>query len=413
MRNAIIAVGATMLLGCTIDNGSTEPGTPVTITWAPCINDIGAPGWMAVKDGDGAWTRIVQTNGVYTFTVRSGRVGMATYNGSSSTLTINYTTTAEADSSKPNCAGALRNVTGTITGFSTLDDINIQPGQAFVPGTSAQPASFTLTDVTPSAFDVLTVRSRDNVSGSVLIRAPSAVFIRRAQTSSSLAAIDLNGSESGAPQSKTLTVQNTAAGEDMSINTSLNTMNGAIDMSQYSTTVGAGGGAVTATFYGLPATRLTTGEVQTIDVANSISVNSTTTNFRFATLTFTDIADKTVTLGPILGAVSVGTSARPSLTYSIQAGYDQTFDVLYQQGSGVATRNIDMAATRGYIGASATSVTLAIPDLSGLSGFQTSWLLSVGATAHYSFVAEGATYSITQRNNQNYTAAARVSTFIP
>src|SRR3954462_6912758 len=101
MRRVIIAVGATALLGCTIDNGTTEPGTPVTITWSPCINDIDAPSWMAVKDGDGAWTRIIQANGVYTFTVRSGRVGMATR--ANGTLEINYITTDEANASKPDC----------------------------------------------------------------------------------------------------------------------------------------------------------------------------------------------------------------------------------------------------------------------------------------------------------------------
>jgi hypothetical protein len=413
MRTLLIATGAMAFLGCTIDNRTTAPGTAVTITWSPCINDIDGPTWMAIKDGDGPWTRIIQANGVYTFAVKSGKVGMATYaNGD---LTINYTTTAEADSSKPTCVGARRDVTGTVTGYSSLDDINIQAelGSAFVSGTAAAPAGFTISDVTPDQFDVLAVRSRSTTTGSVFTTTPTSVFIRRAQSASPLAVIDLNGTEAGPPLSKTLTIANAASNDEIDVFSSLNTAKTAIFMSTYATTLTGVTGTVSAPFYGLASTRLVAGEVQTIDLIASSATSSTTTNTRSAAVTFTDIADKTATLGPALGTVNVSGSARPSATYVIQPGYDQTFQVSYSQGTGVSSKFIDVSMTRGYAGNTATQVTLDIPDLSGLNGFQSTWLLSVGATAHYSFNAAGAAYSIFQRNDQTYIAASRTSTFIP
>ena len=58
LTSFIVVVAAATLAGCTIDNKTTGPGTPVTIQWSPCINDVDAPAWFAVKDGDGLRARV-------------------------------------------------------------------------------------------------------------------------------------------------------------------------------------------------------------------------------------------------------------------------------------------------------------------------------------------------------------------
>ena len=413
-RKALVACALLTGVACTIDNGTTEPGTPVSINWENCINDFNAPTWMAIKDGDGAWTRISPTNGVFTFTIRSGRVAMATYVGG--LLTINYTTTDEANASRPNCIGARRSVTGTLTGYTSLDNVTLQAdlGAATVSGSTPAPASFTLDDVTPLTFDVLAVRARSTTTAGVFTTTPSSVFIRKAQSASPLSLIDLNSTtEAGAPTSKTLTISNAASGEDLAVFSSLNTPTTAINLSTYGTTLGTVSGAVTVPIYGVPASRLGTSDAQTVDVLTSVQVSGSASTSRGAAVSFGDIADKAVTLGPAIGTVTVSGTARPKLTYTIQPEYNRIFQVDFTQGTGISSRAIEIVMTQGYVGSSATQVSLETPNLSGLSGFQSAWLLAPGATASYSFSAASATYSIYLKNNQSYLSAGRAGSFIP
>jgi hypothetical protein len=225
--------------------------------------------------------------------------------------------------------------------------------------------------------------------------------------------IDLNSAtEAGAPLSQTATIVNAATGETLDLTTSLNTPTTGIDMSRYSATLGTVSGAITAPFYGLPTTRLVTGESQTLDVAVSKSVSSST-DARFAAVNYVGVADKTATLGPALGAVTVTGGSRPGATYTIQSGYDQTFEFDVDQGSGIGGRTVQVIMTRAYADASATQVVLQIPDLSKLSGFLSSWQITPGQSASWTFYAVGATLDVFKVNNQNYVAASRQTTFTP
>ena len=113
---------ALLAIACSTD--MTTPGTPVTINWAQCVNDVDTPAWFAFQDGSGSWTKVASTNGVFSFTINSGKVGVATYaNGQ---LTIIYATSAEMNAFRPSCSGSVRTVAGTVTGYGGLDAINIE-----------------------------------------------------------------------------------------------------------------------------------------------------------------------------------------------------------------------------------------------------------------------------------------------
>lgn len=406
----IVGPVALLIAACTSDT-SPGVGNPVTLNWAPCINSTDFPAWFAIQDGSGAWSEVASSNGVFTFTLSSGKGGIAAYaNGQ---LTVVYGTTAELTSFEPSCTGSRRTVTGTVTGYTSLDDIEIQmeQGSASVSGSTAAPASFQLTDVAPGASDVLAVRSRSSVSGSTFQQTPSAVFIRRAQSNSPLATLDLNSTvESGTPVSKTVTVTNAASNENLSAASMLNTPTSSITMSAYSATLSAVTGSVAALFYGLPSTRLASGDVQQLQVIATNTLSASASESRYVSTTFADAADQAVTLLSALGTVTIAGTSRPSASYVIQSGYDQTFEFDLDQGSGTGAKSIQLIMTRGYAGTTATAVTLLVPDLTGVSGFLPAWLITPGSSATWTFFA--GSYGL-GTSAQPFTAGSRTSTFIP
>jgi hypothetical protein len=409
--STVIPVALVAIAACTNDT-SPGGGNPVTINWAPCINSSDFPAWFAVQDGSGAWTKVASSNGVFTFTVNSDKAGVAAY--SNGQLTIVYATTTELNGLKPSCTGSRRTVTGTVTGYTVLDGVDIQmdQGSASVSGSTAAPASFQLTDVAPGPSDVLAVRSRTSLSGgSTIQQTPSAVFIRRAQTNSPLATLDLNSTvESGAPQSKTVTVTNMASNEILDADSFLTTPTSSITMSTYSASLGTVTGNVAALFYGLASARLGTGDAQELQVAATKTLSASSSESRYVSTIFTDAADKAVTLLSALGTITIAGTARPSASYVIQSGYDQTFELDLDQGSGSAAKSIQLLMTRAYAGATATAVTLLVPDLTGISGFLPAWLLTTGSSAKWTFFA--GSYGLST-SAQAYTAGSRTATFVP
>jgi hypothetical protein len=404
---AVVAIGA-----CKTD-GTSPSGTPVTINWSPCIGDANAPAWFAFQDGSGAWTTVASTAGVFSFTVSSGKVGVATYaNGE---LSIVYATTDEMNTVRPACTGSRRTVTGTVTGYAGPDatDIEMDQGGATISGSTTSPASFQLSNVAPGAVDVLAVRSRSTVIPTFQ-QTPSAVFIRRAQSSSPLAVIDLNSTvESGAPVSRTATVTGVASSETLFAESSLNTSTSAITMSLYSVALGTVAGNVAISFYGLSGTRLSAGDKQQLVVSSTNTLSGNSSETRYGATTFTDATDQTVTLGAPLGTVKIAGTSRPSASYAIQTGYDQFFQLSLDQGSGVSSKSILVLMTRAYAGTSATAVTLLVPDLTGASGFLPAWLLTTGSTATWTFYASSEALRLLGGTATAFTAADRTAGFTP
>jgi hypothetical protein len=405
---ALFAVG-----GCATD-GSTPPvGTPVTINWTPCVNDPAFPSWFAVQDGTGAWNRVTSANGVFSFTISSGNGGVATYSGGQ--LTVLYATTAEIQGYAPACTGTNRTVTGTVTGYSSNQDVDIEMdgSGATVTGITPPPASFQLFNVSPGTSDVLAVRSTQSATSSTFLVTPSSVFIRRGQSASSLAAIDMNSAtEASVPVSRTATIANVANNETLLALSGVITPTTSIAVSEYEVALGTVSGNVAALFYGLPSARLVAGESQQLVVVSSATLSASSASNRFVATTFSDAADKSLTLGPVLNTVTIGGSARPSASYAIQSGYDQIFQMDLDQSSGISSKTIEVIVTRGYLGASASAVTLLVPDLSGVAGFSTAWLMTPGSSATWTFYA-GSDALIAGSAAQGFTAASRTGSFVP
>src|SRR4051812_30989199 len=95
MRKALLAgLGAAVIgISACEDPNGPDNGTPVAITWSGCTG-AALPAWMAVQDGDGSWTRVTPTGNVFSFTISSGRGGIATYSPDDG-LYVQYLATEE------------------------------------------------------------------------------------------------------------------------------------------------------------------------------------------------------------------------------------------------------------------------------------------------------------------------------
>ncbi|MEO5568047.1 MAG: hypothetical protein ABIR92_06120 [Gemmatimonadaceae bacterium] len=417
MRRSLFAFVALVgLVACDNITDPDEPGTPVNLSFAPCVGSQGAPTWFAFQDGNGSWTRATATSsGAFNFTLSSGRGGIATY-APGDGLFVLYATTAELQANVPSCSGTVRNVSGTVTGYASLDNIRIlmNNSQATVFGSQAAPAPFTLDAVESNVSDLVAVRYRTSASAATFEAFPTNVFIRRGVSGSSTPLIDFaSGTEAGAPLQRSVTVTNLSAGEELQLYSNIVTSTTVGNIAVYEAASAISGGSVVAPFYGLAAAanRLVSGESQSLAISATRTVNATSES-RFGALVYTDVADKQFTFGPSLGAVSISGSSRPSASYSIQTGYDNLWDVVFEQGSGASFRQLEVLMTRAYLG-TGSMITLAVPDLSGVSGFQSSWLLIPGSMADWSFLATNGDLSILNNKAVAYVGADRSSTFVP
>ena len=98
---------------------------------------------------------------------------------------------------------------------------------------------------------------------------------------------------------------------------------------------------------------------------------------------FKTLADKTVTLGPVLTAptiASLGNTPYPRYSSSgpIQAEYDDGFSFVATQVVGSTGHSWSITATRGYF--AGATYTLLMPDMSA-AGYQALWALQVGSQA--------------------------------
>jgi hypothetical protein len=408
-RALSLILGLALFTAC--DKSITEQqGVPVTISWAPCAGDPTAPTWLAVQNGTtGSWTAVTAASGAFTFDITAGRGGVAYYVAPN--LNVIYGTSAELKAFAPSCSGALRSVTGTVTGYTSADGVNVDLGSGndFVKGTTASPAPITLDGVEPFAAEVVAVRGRTNVTVTFAQTTPNSVLIRRSVSGNTLAPLDLNSTtEAIAPVSRLATIAGEASGEQIDVASEVKTANTRSTLSTYLTTLGTVSGNTSAPFYGLPATSLVTGENQQLRVKSSNQLNANTVASRYVSVAYTDVTDETLTLGPSLTAPTVTGTARPTVSYAIQPEYANVWDFTLDQPD----KSVDVIMTSGYSG-TATSVTVSVPDLSAAAGFSTAWLITPGVSTAWSFYASSGDPQTLNGKLGSFQAGLRTSTIVP
>jgi hypothetical protein len=417
MRRSLFAliapIALTTLAGCE-PSTDPDPGTPVNLSYAPCIGGADFPEWFAYQDGSAEWTRVnVSSSGAFNFTLRRGKGGIATYTADNG-LFVLYATTEELQANLSTCdGGSVRAVSGTVTGYAPLDNMDLVMGSVSttVFGSQSAPASFAISDVGAAETDLVGIRYRTAATTTSFERFPSRIFIRRGVTGTTTGLIDFaSATESFAPLPQAVTVTNLAAGESLNIFSNVVMGSTTANISRYAAAAASFSGSVSAPFYAVPGSALAGTETQMLEVS-ALKSASGTQDLRLGTLVYTNAADKTVTFGPTLGPISVTGTSRPAATYAnVQSEYDNAFEFSFSQGNGFSFRQVDVAATRGYLGTT-TSVTLAVPDLNGAGGFSQSWLPVTGTQGNWIFIASNGSISTT--TTVASMAAARTGTLTP
>ena len=398
--------------------GNVEIPLTVTVTTASSGNTVAwkfcdatdVPIWMAVKDGNGAWTRVnSDANNTFSFDMTQSTGGVTYVRNNSAggfdVLTF-YNTRAELmDLAAAECINdpATKNLTGSVAGLSGIQDATISVG-----GATAVRAgnNFTVSNVPDRSLDVLAVRSTTDLG--TLSTIPIDAILRRNQSyaaNSAIPLLDFGSAEAFGLASAQYNLANTL-GETVMIVNSFVTQNGSVGALSFGALLPSS--TTARTVYGIPSARTQAGDFHQLLATAYPDVNST----RIAVQYNRDIDARTITFGPALTPPTV-TSVATSPYVRLRASgnwmteYPTAIGAAYSQG----TRSWTISASRGFTG-NGSSYQLEIPDLSGAGGFMNTWALGNGSQAMWTVNATDATTNLMVENG-GFRTASRTGTITP
>lgn len=363
----------------------SSPGTTtVHLDYSACTN-AGISTWVAFQDGSGAFTRVVGASGIYSFPITSGRGTVAvvmdgiTYHQT----TVYYATAAELGL-LPSCSNTFlyesllypfntdpfnKSVTVSATGLGVNDIGQLTLGQLPSVGLSVGSPSHTFNEVPSGPIDLIGWRYHNvtpgtNIRGAILrgVNYP---------TGGTPSPMDFNGSESFTPVSASYSVTG-VGGETADKFTGYSTGTACTNYGFLGLTAPATPG----TFYGFPASVQENGDLHQLTI---------TTDTRIAINMFRTVASQTVALGSLMPAAPVVTTLtgpyrRLQVVATPPADYPYMKYVYSDASNGVV-----LAGSAGYFGSQ--TMTLSMPDLSGLAGLVTSWFPVSGSHGNFTFAA--------------------------
>ncbi len=327
--------------------------------------------FFATQNGTGAWTPVAASGGVYRFDVASGRGGVAYVTRAKTgaadyDMQVLFATAAElTQAGTALCVTNVsrgRTMTGSITGIGAneLGAIAFGGQATGVNGSGG----FSIANVWDGAQDLIAQRYTVSAAGDF---APTRLLIRRgvSPTGTSLAAIDMNGGEAFAPQSRTLNIVNlgadqaTASGSYITTTTPAvtGTLGNVLWLSNAST-------RTTRTFATVPTDRQQTGDLHAMAI---VAVTSSGNIARISVLYQRASSDQTITLGsvpPLPTVVNIGGTdyARPRAAGTLASGAASIAQASYAQTVSDGSRSATMQATAAYLGGASYDMT--IPDFS-------------------------------------------------
>ncbi len=374
----------TLTLTVTSAGGSTG----VTLAFAACGEK---PVWVAFQDGDGQWTRLTSTNNFYSFTLTSGRGGLAfvTIPGVNLPyLVVQYFTAAEF-SSVTSCQ-TLGTINGTVTGLDGTHSARISLGLGFGFASSTVP-NFQIERVRTGTYDLVGYRGVLTFGNSLNDRA----IIRRDQdipNGGSVGTLDFNGSESFAVVSAPITVAGLVGGETVTANMYYNT-GAACTRAGYQYVLTNLGSTFIAT--GIPDAQQRSSDFHKL----SIGVGTGDASSRGVSEYFHTLGARTISLGaempvPVITLLG-GPYRRLQAAYTLPPGYNGS---TYLLAGGKSTIHASFA----YLGG--PSVTLSLPDFSAVQGWDNNWAPASGSTEGWAVGASGSTGSPCTENARTINA---------
>lgn len=348
-------------------------------TWRFCDTSR-IPVFFAYQNGaSGPWRKANDVSaGVFSFNVDQPQIGIATVSNDGSTVvtSVRYVGLGEvAAAAAAECtehpAAGTKSHTGTVSGIAAATEVVTASlgGSVSSAATLGNP-NFSMTGVQSGPRDLIAVLS--NLSTSTASR----LFLRRGvdqASGTSLGTLDMFGANSFVPATSQLTV---TAPNDGSI----------LAQTEFTTATGSGAtittpqlsSGVAATYQGVPEASMVTSDVQLVRVTQNVSASLS----RFLVRYIRGPAAVSVSMpsdpgAPTVAAISGATYPRATISGSLPAAFNGPLTFTLQQSS--RSRLVEISATpAGRTGT--TDYSLSIPDLSGVTGWQSTWALGSGAT---------------------------------
>jgi hypothetical protein len=404
VAKAVLALAISMLAACsdyqrnpTSPYPDPDPG-PTTVDIDFC--DGAQPQWVAFQDGDGVWTRAepVIAGQVATFrhTFNSNRAAIATareFSSGLTALTIQYAAPAElattGEASPDLCGTQTDNtVEGTVAGIDTDEVAVVSSGHSTREATTvAEGRAFTLRHVAGPEELIATrlTRADDEVflTGIILRHGPAL------PDGATIPVLDFDSPEAVPPVSRGVTLVGLGPEGAVSRN--------GIRTVHSDDVVLFGHPSATAAlrpYRAVPEDRLAPGDVQFLSATTNMTntsnvVRSVTSYFRVPTtrtLTFPEPPH-----APTVSVASTTPTVRPRAHFDSQADYDRATGISYQQ---LQNTVVSVSMTPAYAAANAGGYVLAVPDLTGVPGFDRRWGLQPGNALMWKSTRIGGTLGI-------------------
>lgn len=360
---------------------------PATTTMSIPFCSAGMPSWFAYQNDGYLWQRVTPTGNSFSFSATDKlAIAFAFQNGAASDVRFYLATRSElAGITDRDCSGP-KNHPGTTANVGTTQAAIVAMGPSFEIVTNN---AFLLEGVPDRALDL--VGTRGSVANGLFT--PDRMVIRRGvnlANNLSIPLVDFTGAESVAPAANTLSIAGLDAGETVYME---NVFQGTTATSGF--VFSAQGTTNAYTMYAAPASALVAGDVSElyIDAFNAAGTVAHTMVTYFSTP-----GDRVETLGPLLTVPSISSAgstpyARHRGQLSSQTAYPTAVRFSYLQGNSPSEKFVVVIQTAGYLGATPTTWDVTVPDVSGVTGFNASWMHTAGTATAYAgeaFSAPGA-----------------------
>lgn len=373
--------------------------------------------WLAFMDGTaGTWTAVTGVGDVYNFNITQGKGSFAyvTLGTGTSNIIVQHMTQAELTAAILDfCGGTTptgETINGTVAALPAGLVANVSFGGGF--GVAAANGPVQVTGAQDGSHFLIAYAKNPLIAGGGDRIYIDPVAQNPANGGNFANPIDFaHATNSFSPATATFNLNGTAGGETMFQS-----------MTFYSGTGGGacmpaslyGGSSITGTSfvgYGVPVLKQPAGGMHQISVT---AINGTT-SFRSLIETFADVTARAATplVLPAALPTPVATDAggpykRPSVTVTgIPAELNQSHSLLYQDQT-VAGKTGFISASQGWVGGS--SVTLVLPNFSGVGTFNNAWAPATGDAVTWTFSSTGGTFTSVCAAGQRFVTSTRSGT---
>lgn len=387
---------ASGVVGMTLIVSAPPVGGNTSVRFCGPASEI--PIWLGVQNGN-SWTRVTMgANNTFTFDYPTiGSVAwVKQYGADDFRVSV---TSATRDEVALVAAGQCpspsnRSATGIVAGLSAIDQAQITfgPRAPTVPPTFASPG-FSITGLPDGALDLLATRSTIE-SGALVV---NRVLVQRAvnpANGASLGTLDFGSSSAITPETKSITIQGGAGGEQLFSSVSLRSAGGATI--SLGTTLFSSG--TSGAYRHVPVSQLQAGDFHSLQASASRTASGVTTT-RSVTQTVASPGVLTVPLGMVPGEPNVFIISSDALRarfvsfIPFQTDYTRLYASGWFQQSGTTRREIVVTVTERLVSISTgnlgTNAEVRSPNFTSAPGFDPLWETRPGIPATFFVSASG------------------------